>query len=88
MVIRNGVVNLVIALMAMAVVVQAGDRILLEGPLIRVNDRIVTVTEFTERVRQELIQVQQQPTSEELHQFVEMLLKEVVNELVLMERAT
>ena len=88
MVIRNGVVNLVIALMAMAVVVQAGDRILLEGPLIRVNDRIVTVTEFTDRVRQELIQVQQQPTSEELHQFVEMLLKEVVNELVLMERAT
>jgi len=88
MVIRNGVVILVIALMAMAVVVQAGDRILLEGPLIRVNDRIVTVTEFIERVRQELIQVQQQPTSEELHQFVEMLLKEVVNELVLMERAT
>ena len=88
MVIRNGVVNLVIALMAMAVVVQAGDRILLEGPLIRVNDRIVTVTEFTARVRQELIQLPQQPTSEELHQFVEMLLKEVVNELVLMERAT
>jgi parvulin-like peptidyl-prolyl isomerase len=60
----------------------------LEGPLIRVNDRIVTVTEFTARVRQELIQLPQQPTSEELHQFVEMLLKEVVNELVLMERAT
>ena len=88
MVIRNRVVNLVIALMAMVVVVGAGERILLEGPLVRVNDRIVTVTEFTDRVRQELIQVQQQPTSEELHQFVEMLLKEVVNELVLMERAT
>ncbi len=85
---RNGVVNLVIALMAMVVVVGAGERILLEGPLIRVNDRIITVTEFTDRVRQELIQVQQQPTTEELHQFVEILLKEVVNELVLMERAT
>ena len=85
---RNGVVNLVIALMAMVVVVGAGERILLEGPLIRVNERIITVTEFTDRVRQELIQVQQQPTTEELHQFVEILLKEVVNELVLMERAT
>ena len=85
---RNGVVNLVIALMAMVVVGGAGERILLEGPLIRVNDRIITVTEFTDRVRQELIQVQQQPTTEELHQFVEILLKEVVNELVLMERAT
>ena len=85
--IRNGIVNCVIALMAIAVVAGAGERILLEGPLIRVNDRIVTVTEFTDRVRQELIQVPEQPTSEELHQFVEMLLKEVVNELVLMERA-
>ena len=88
MVIRNGVVNLVIALMAMVVVVGAGERILLEGPLVRVNDRIVTVTEFTDRVRQELIQLPQQPTSDELRQFVEMLLEEVVNELVLMERAT
>jgi parvulin-like peptidyl-prolyl isomerase len=88
MVIRNGVVNLVIALMAMVVVVGAGERILLEGPLVRVNDRIVTVTEFTDRVRQELIQLPQQPTSDELRQFIEMLLEEVVNELVLMERAT
>jgi len=87
MVIRKGVVNFVIALMAMVVVAGAGERILLEGPLVRVNDRIITVTEFTERVRQELIQLPQQPTSEELHQFVEILLNEVVNELILMERA-
>ena len=85
--IRNGVVNLVIASMAMVVVAGAGERILLEGPLIRVNDRIVTVTEFTDRARQELIQLPQQPTAEEMPQFVEMLLTEVVNELVLMERA-
>jgi peptidyl-prolyl cis-trans isomerase SurA len=87
MVIRNGVVKCVIALMAMVVVAGAGERILLEGPLVRVNDRIITVTEFTDRVRQELIQLPQQPTREELHEFVEMLLKEVVNELILMERA-
>lgn len=86
--IRNRLVNLVISLMAMVVVAGAGERVLLEGPLIRVNDRIVTVTEFTDRVRQELGQLPQQPTGDELHQFVEMLLKEVVNELVLMERAT
>jgi len=87
-VIRKRVVNLVVALMAMVVVAGAGERVLLEGPLIRVNDRIVTVTEFTDRVRQELSQLPQQPTGEDLHQFVEMLLKEVVNELVLLERAT
>jgi parvulin-like peptidyl-prolyl isomerase len=88
MVMRNRVVNLVVALMAMVMVAGAGERILLEGSLVRVNDRIVTVSEFTERVRQELSQAPQIPTGEELQQFVEMLLQEIVNELVLMERAT
>ena len=85
---RNRVVNLVVALIVMVVVAGAGERILLEGSLVRVNDRIVTVSEFAERVRQELSQAQQAPTGEELRQFVDMLLQEVVNELVLMERAT
>ncbi len=85
---RNRVVNLVIALMAVAVVAGAGERVLLEGILVRVNDRIVTVSEFADRVQEELNQVPQTPTGEELHQFVEMLLNEVVNELILMERAT
>jgi len=85
---RNRVVYLVVALIVMVVVAGAGERILLEGSLVRVNDRIVTVSEFAERVRQELSQVPQTPTGEELRQFVEMLLQEIVNELVLMERAT
>jgi len=85
---RNRVVNLVVALIVMVVVAGAGERILLEGSLVRVNDRIVTVSEFAERVRQELSQAPQAPTGEELRQFVDMLLQEVVNELVLMERAT
>ena len=85
---RNRIVNLVIALMAMVVVAGAGERVLLEGVLVRVNDRIVTVSEFADRVQQELNQVPQTLTGEELHQFVEMLLNEVVNELILMERAT
>jgi parvulin-like peptidyl-prolyl isomerase len=88
MVMRNRVVYLVVALIVMVVVAGAGERILLEGSLVRVNDRIVTVSEFAERVRQELSQVPQTPTGEELRQFVEMLLQEIVNELVLMERAT
>ena len=85
---RNRVVNLVIALMAVVVVAGAGERVLLEGILVRVNDRIVTVSEFADRVQEELNQVPQTPTGEELHQFVDMLLNEVVNELILMERAT
>jgi parvulin-like peptidyl-prolyl isomerase len=88
MVTRNKVVYLVVALIVMVVVAGAGERILLEGTLVRVNDRIVTVSEFAERVRQELSQAPQTPTGEELREFVEMLLQEIVNELVLMERAT
>jgi len=55
---------------------------------VRVNDRIITISDFTERVRQELTQMTTPPNNEELRQFAEMLLNEIVNELVLLERAT
>lgn len=74
-------------LMVMAVVAQAAERVVVEGVLVRVNDRIITISDFTERVRQELTQMPTPPNNEELRQFTDMLLDEMVNELVLMERA-
>ena len=68
--------------------VQAAERVVVEGVLVRVNDRIITISDFTERVRQELTQMPTPPNNEELRQFTDMLLDEMVNELVLMERAT
>jgi parvulin-like peptidyl-prolyl isomerase len=66
----------------------ATERIVVEGVLVRVNDRIITISDFTERLRQELTQMPAQPNNEELRQFTEMLLEEMVNELILTERAT
>jgi parvulin-like peptidyl-prolyl isomerase len=77
-----------VALTACAAVASAGEKILVEGILIRVNDRIITVSDFAERVRTEFSQIPEPPSEAEARQFVEMLLQEVVNELVLMERAT
>lgn len=74
-------------LMAMTVGIRAAERVVVEGVLVRVNDRIITISDFTERVRQELTQMPSQPNNEELRQFTDMLLDEMVNELVLMERA-
>ena len=75
-------------LMVLPVGVQAAERVVVEGVLVRVNDRIITISDFTERVRQELTQMPTPPNNEELRQFTDMLLDEMVNELVLMERAT
>ena len=66
----------------------AGERVVLEGALVRVNDRIVTVSDFAERLQQELTQIPNPPAGEELQEFAEMLLGEIVNELLLMERAS
>ena len=85
---RNSVVGLALALASLPALVSASDRVLVEGVMVRVNERIVTVSEFTDRVRTEASQLSPVPTGEEMRQFAEMLLQEVVNELVLLERAT
>jgi parvulin-like peptidyl-prolyl isomerase len=80
---------MLIGSLVMAVSAFGADRVVVEGVLVRVNERIVTISEFTQRVRQELNQMPSPPSNnEELRQFAEMLLDEMVNELVLMERAT
>ena len=86
---RKPVVGLALALVSVAAFAAASERVLVEGVLVRVNERIVTVSDFSERVRSEIAQMPQAPSSQqELSEFAEMLLQEVVNELVLLERAT
>ncbi len=77
-----------VAMVAFAAAASAAEKMLVEGILVRVNDRIITVSDFAQRVRTELSQFPEPPSEAEARQFVEMLLQEVVNELVLLERAT
>jgi parvulin-like peptidyl-prolyl isomerase len=67
--------------------VAAGDRIVLESMLVRVNDRIVTVTDFRERLLVELSQIPSPPSGTELESFARQIFDAVVDELVLLERA-
>ncbi len=68
-------------------VVSGAERELLEAILIRVNDRVVTVSEFETRVQQELAQIPTKPVGPALEAFREQLLDNIVNEMILMERA-
>jgi peptidyl-prolyl cis-trans isomerase SurA len=84
---RERVSGILIGALMMGVVVHGAERVIVEGVLVRVNERIVTISDFTERVRQELTQMPTQPNNEELREFTNMLLDEMVSELVLLERA-
>jgi peptidyl-prolyl cis-trans isomerase SurA len=72
----------------MAVAAKVGaERQVLEAILVRVNDRIVTISEFRQRLEQELAQ-RPQPTSQEaLEKFANGYLQSMVDEMVLLERA-
>jgi len=75
-----------VAVMAGAVTGSA-ERIVLEAILVRVNDRIVTITDFRDRLQQELSQVAARPDGDELQRYAQGLFETVVEELVLLERA-
>ncbi len=64
------------------------ERTTLEAILVRVNDRIVTVSDFRRKVRSELSQLASQPTGDELRSFTASLFDQTVDELVLLERAS
>jgi len=70
-----------------AVVTWAGERAVLEAILVRVNDRIVTISGFRDRLRQELSQLAEQPEGEDLRQYAEGLFDSLVDEMILLERA-
>ena len=85
---RERVVGILVTVLLMVPAVQGAERVTVEGILIRVNERIVTISDFTIRIRQELAQMQAPPSNQELQDFTEMLLDDMVSEMVLMERAT
>jgi parvulin-like peptidyl-prolyl isomerase len=84
---RERVIVVLIGALMMALAAPGAERVVVEGVLVRVNERIVTISDFTERLRQELAQMPTQPNNQELREFTEMLLNEMVSELVLLERA-
>jgi parvulin-like peptidyl-prolyl isomerase len=53
----------VVVLISIAGTILAAERIVVEGVLVRVNDRIITISDFTERLRQELTQMPAQPNN-------------------------
>jgi len=75
------------AALALAGVAWGGDRVLVEAILARVNDRIVTVSDFRERVSVELSQLPSRPEGEALDRFVRKLFDTQVEEMILLERA-
>jgi parvulin-like peptidyl-prolyl isomerase len=84
---RERVIGVFVAVLLMAPAVRGAERVIVEGILVRVNEQIVTISDFTDRLRQELAQMPSQPNNEELQQFADMILEETVSELVLLERA-
>jgi parvulin-like peptidyl-prolyl isomerase len=74
-----------IALLAAAAA--AADRFVVETVLARVNDRILTMTDFQRRLEVELSQIPEPPTGAQLASFAQGLFDSVVNEMILLERA-
>jgi len=75
------------ALVLVAGAAVAAERVVIEAILARVNDRVVTITEFRDRLRQELSQQPSRPEGDELRSFAEGLFDSVVEEMLLLERA-
>jgi parvulin-like peptidyl-prolyl isomerase len=65
----------------------ASERTVMEAIMIRVNDRIVTITDFHNRLLQELSQRPEPPEGEDLRRFASGLFDAVVDEMVILERA-
>ncbi len=74
-----------IALLAAGTV--AAERFVIEAVLVRVNDRIMTITDFQRRLEVELSQIPEPPTGSDLESFARGLFDSIVNEMVLLERA-
>lgn len=72
---------------SMAGTAVAAERIILEAILVRVNDRVMTVTDFRERLEVELSQLGKPLTGSELRDFTREVFDTAVDELVLLEMA-
>ena len=78
---------LVVAILAAATVLPAGERTLVEGILVRVNDRILTMSDFRERLQVEVAQLQSAPQGDDLRTFAQRLFDQTVDDMILLERA-
>lgn len=76
-----------LAAAVLAATTAAAERTVVEGVMVRVNDRVVTISEFIDRVRQEMAQIPEEMIDGRESEFVQRMLDEIVSELVLMERA-
>jgi parvulin-like peptidyl-prolyl isomerase len=65
----------------------AQGRSVVESILVRVNDRIVTTSDFRKRLEMELSQPGAPTEREAIRQFARRLFEEIVNEMILLERA-
>ena len=74
-------------ILMISTVLPAGQHQLLEGIMLRVNDEILTVSEYRTRLGQELAQISPQPEGKDLDDFARSLLQNSANEMILMERA-
>lgn len=73
--------------LAVSSVAWGGDRQVVEAILVRVNDRIVTTSDFRERLEVELSQLPSRPEGEGLDRFAHQYFQTQVDELILLERA-
>ena len=70
-----------------AAVSAAGQRVVIEGILARVNDRIITTSDFRKRLQEELDQRTKALPPDQLRRFAKDLFQSMVEEAVLLERA-
>lgn len=80
-------IGAVLTVLAVSSVAWGGDRQVVEAILVRVNDRIVTTSDFRERLEVELSQLPSRPEGEELDRFAHQYFQTQVDELILLERA-
>ncbi len=81
------IVTLAIAALLMAAAAGAGQKVLVEGILARVNDRIITISDFKKRLAQEAAQLPKRLTPKEFDTFAHNLFNSMVEQDILLERA-
>jgi peptidyl-prolyl cis-trans isomerase SurA len=69
-------------------IVLAGERFVIEAVLVRVNDSILTVGDFRTRLEVEVAQYPTPPSGDDLREFARKLFESIVDEMVLLERAS
>ncbi len=84
---RSKIVTLAIVALLTAAVTVAGQKVLVEGILARVNDRIITISDFKKRLAQEVAQLPKRLTPKEFDTFAHKLFDSMVEQDILLERA-